>query len=73
MNSRAIENLLSNTDEDDLLIIKCGNTIVEGFKRDLKYHFNSNKTLLDITNTNKTEQSHYLLTVGRIYAIEHYY
>ncbi len=73
MNSREIDNLLSNAKADDLLIIKCGNTIVEGYKKDLKYHFNTNKTLLDITNTNKAIKSHYLLTVGRIYAIEHYF
>ena len=73
MNGREIDKMLSNTKADDLIIIKCGNTTVEGYKKDLKYHFNSNKTLLDITNTNKAEKSHYLLTVGRIYAIEHYY
>ena len=73
MHSREIENVLSNADANDLIIIKCGNTIVEGVRKDLVYHFNNNKTILDISNTNKKERSHYVLTIGRIYAIEHYY
>ena len=37
MNGREIDKMLSNTKEDDLIIIKCGNTTVEGYKKDLKY------------------------------------
>ena len=73
MNGREIENFLNNTDADNWIVIKCGNTVVEGWKRDLKYHLNNNKMILDIRNINKAERSHFLLAVGKIHAIEHYY